>query len=55
MAVLPYDAPVAPRIKNFVFRENYGGRGPERNRLLERDLEELEKLVGKLQKLRKKD
>ena len=36
-------------------RENYGRRGPERNRLLERDSEELQKLVGKLEKLLNKD
>ena len=50
-----YLMPKSPSAKNLAFRENYGRRGPERNRLLERDSEELEKLTRKLQKLLNKD
>ena len=45
----------SPSAKNLAFRENYGRQGPERNRLLERESEELEKLTRKLQKLLNKD
>ena len=45
----------SPRAKKFVFRENYRRQGPDRNRLLERDSEELQKLISKLEKLLNKD
>ena len=41
--------------KKLSFRENYGRGGPERNRLLERESEELQKLTRKLEKLLNKD
>ena len=43
------------RAKKIAFRKSYGRQGPERNRLLERDSEELQKLIGKLEKLLNKD
>ena len=59
MVVLPFmhqSVTRSARSKTLLFnRENYGRRGPERNRLLERDSEELQKLVGKLEKLLNKD